>query len=90
MGKKNYRLTEKTGAVVGACVVEENEDLLLIESGGVILRTSVDSISVQGRDTQGVIIMRIEAGNRLIALQNTPRGEDESTETAKVDETAPL
>ena len=81
MGKKNYRLTEKTGAVVGACVVDENEDLLMIESGGVVLRTSVESISVQGRDTQGVIIMRIGNGNRLIALQNTPRAEEAEEET---------
>ena len=81
MGKKNYRLTEKTGAVVGACVVDENEDLLMIESGGVVLRTSVESISVQGRDTQGVIIMRISSGNRLIALQNTPRAEEAEEET---------
>ena len=80
MGKKNYRLTEKTGAVVGACVVSENEDLLMIESGGVVLRTSVENISVQGRDTQGVIIMRIGNGNRLIALQNTPRSEEETGE----------
>ena len=80
MGKKNYRLTEKTGSVVGACVVSENEDLLMIESGGVVLRTSVENISVQGRDTQGVIIMRIGAGNRLIALQNTPRSEEDVAE----------
>ena len=39
-------------SVVGACVVSDNEDLLMIESGGVILRTSVENISIQGRDTQ--------------------------------------
>ncbi len=78
MGKKNYKLTEKTGAVVGACVVEDSEDLLMIESGGVVLRTSVDSVSIHGRDTQGVIVMRISSGNRLIAVQNTPRTEQES------------
>ena len=80
MGKKNYKLTEKTGTVVGACVVADNEDLIMIESGGVILRTSVENISIQGRDTQGVIIMRIGAGNRLIALQNIPRAEEEAGE----------
>ena len=52
----------------------------MIESGGVILRTSVENISIQGRDTQGVIIMRIGAGNRLIALQNTLRAEEEAGE----------
>ncbi len=80
MGKKNYRITEKTGAVVGACVVADNEDLLMIESGGVVLRTAVDSISISGRDTQGVIIMRVNQDNRLIAVQNTLRAEEEAEE----------
>ena len=80
MGKKNYRITEKTGAVVGACVVADNEDLLMIESGGVVLRTAVDSISISGRDTQGVIIMRVNQDNRLIAVQNTLRTEEDAEE----------
>ena len=42
---------------------------MLIESGGVILRTPVQNINIYGRDTQGVILMRVEAGNRLIAVQ---------------------
>lgn len=80
-GMKNYRLTEKTGAVAGAVVVDEKDDILLIESGGVVLRTSVENISVYGRDTQGVIIMRIEDGNRVIAVQRTDGAED--TESAE-------
>ena len=50
--------------------------MLLIESGGVILRTSAASISELGRDTQGVILMRIEEGNRVIAVQATPSADD--------------
>ena len=80
-GLKNYRLTEKTGAVAGAVVVDEKDDILLIESGGVVLRTPVENISVYGRDTQGVIIMRIEDGNRVIAVQRTDGAED--TESAE-------
>ncbi len=80
-GMKNYRLTEKTGAVAGAVVVDEKDDILLIESGGVVLRTPVENISVYGRDTQGVIIMRIEDGNRVIAVQRTDGAED--TESAE-------
>ena len=76
-GKKNYRLTEKTGCVVGACVVSDDEDLLLIESGGVILRTPIESIGIYGRDTQGVILMRISEGNRLIAMQKTEHSDPE-------------
>ncbi len=76
-GKKNYRLTEKTGCVVGACVVSDDEDLLLIESSGVVLRTPVENIGIYGRDTQGVILMRISEGNRLIAMQKTEHSEPE-------------
>ena len=68
-GMRNYRLTEKTGPVAGAAVVSDTDDIMLIESGGVILRTPVQNINIYGRDTQGVILMRVEAGNRLIAVQ---------------------
>ena len=68
-GMRNYRLTDKTGPVAGAVVVSYTDDIMLIESGGVILRTPAGSINIYGRDTQGVILMRVEAGNRLIAVQ---------------------
>ncbi len=68
-GMRNYRLTDKTGPVAGAVVVSDTDDIMLIESGGVILRTPAGSINIYGRDTQGVILMRVEAGNRLIAVQ---------------------
>ncbi len=76
-GKRNYRLTEKTGLVAGATVVEDSDDILLIESSGVIIRTPVENIGIYGRDTQGVRIMRIEEGNRVIALQCTEHAETE-------------
>jgi len=76
-GKKNYHLTEKTGLVAGATVVENTDDILLIESSGVIIRTPVENIGIYGRDTQGVRIMRIEEGNRVIALQRTERTDTE-------------
>jgi len=68
-GMRNYRLTDKTGPVAGAVVVSDTDDIMLIESGGVILRTPAGSINIYGRDTQGVILMRVEAGSRLIAIQ---------------------
>ena len=75
-GKRNYHLTEKTGLVAGAVVVDESDDLLLIESGGVILRTPVRNIGIYGRDTRGVTIMRIADGNRVIALRTTDGAEE--------------
>ncbi len=76
-GMKNYRLTDKTGPVAGATVVSGEEDVLLIESGGIILRTAVEDISIYSRATQGVKLMRIEEGKRIIALQTTEKSEEE-------------
>ena len=76
IGRKNYRLTEKTGPAVAAAVVDASQDILLIESGGVVLRTPTEDIGVYGRDTQGVILMRIEKDNRLIAMQTTEHTEE--------------
>ena len=82
-GLRNYRLTEKTGLVAGAAIVDDTNDVMLIESGGVVLRTPAASINLYGRDTQGVILMRIEEGNRVIgveAISNTEETEESGEE----------
>ena len=76
-GMKGYHLTEKTGLVAGAAVVSEEDDILLIESGGVVIRMPVNSVSIYRRDTQGVILMRVEDANRVIAVQRTDAAESE-------------
>ena len=78
-GLRNYRLTGQTGLVAGAAIVDDTNDVMLIESGGVVLRTPAASINLYGRDTQGVILMRIEEGNRVIgveAISNTEETEE--------------
>ena len=75
-GKRNYRLTDKTGPVASALVVSEEDDVLLMESGGVVIRTPVRSIGIYGRDTQGVTLMRIGEGNRVIGIQRTDAAEE--------------
>ena len=75
-GLKNYNITPKTGAIAGCCVVAENDDVMLIENGGVIIRVPASSINIYKRDVQGVIVMRIEDGNELVAIQ---RVENEGT-----------
>ena len=82
-GLRNYRLTEKTGLVAGAAIVDDTNDVMLIESGGVVLRTPAASINLYGRDTQGVILMRIEEGNRVIGVEvisNTEETEESGEE----------
>ncbi len=68
-GLKNYNITPKTGRVAGCRMVSETDDVMLIENGGVIIRVPASSINVYKRDVQGVIIMRIEEGNKLVSVE---------------------
>ena len=75
-GLKNYNITPKTGKVAGCRVVDENDDVMLIENGGVIIRVPASSINIYKRDVQGVIIMRIEEGNELVSIERVPPEEE--------------
>ncbi|HBD00907.1 MAG TPA: DNA gyrase subunit A [Lachnoclostridium sp.] len=55
-----YKITEKTGDIVGAKLVEDDHDLLLITTEGIVIRISVNDISVIGRNTSGVKLMNID------------------------------
>lgn len=79
-GLRNYRLTGKTGLVAGAAIVDDTNDVMLIESGGVVLRTPAASINLYSRDTQGVILMRIEEGNRVIGVEAISNTEENGEE----------
>ena len=68
-GLKNYNLTAKTGCVAGVAIVGGDDDVMLIENGGVIIRMPVSDINIYKRDTQGVILMRVEEGNRVISIE---------------------
>ena len=75
-GLKNYNITAKTGKVAGCCLVAENDDVMLIENGGVIIRVPASDINIYKRDVQGVIVMRIEEGNQLMAVQRVAATEE--------------
>ena len=77
-GLKNYNITPKTGNVAGCCIVGENDDVMLIENGGVIIRVPANTINVYKRDVQGVIVMRIEDGNKVVAVQGVAASEEEA------------
>ena len=79
-GLKNYNITPKTGNVAGCVVVGETDDVMLIENGGVIIRVPANSINVYKRDVMGVIIMRIEDGNKLVSLECVPNADTENVE----------
>ncbi|MFI3313341.1 MAG: DNA gyrase subunit A [Eubacteriales bacterium] len=80
-GLKAYHLTEKTGLLAGVRVVDENDDVMLIEDGGVIIRMAASDINTYKRDTQGVIVMRVAEGNRVISIERVDREEEEEIET---------
>ena len=92
-GLKNYNITDKTGPVAGCRVVSERDDVMLIESGGVIIRMPAADINVYKRDTQGVILMRVEGDNRVISVERIEQeptaadGLDEAGEPEKAAET---
>ncbi|MBP3683953.1 MAG: DNA gyrase subunit A [Oscillospiraceae bacterium] len=79
-GLKNYNITAKTGIVAGCRVVADNDDVMLIENGGVIIRIPASSINVYKRDVQGVIVMRIEEGNQVVSLERVENIEEEAAE----------
>ena len=79
-GLKNYNITEKTGRIAGCRVVGENDDVMLIESGGVIIRIPASSINIYKRDVQGVIVMRIEEGNALVSMERVEADGEETAE----------
>ena len=75
-GLKNYNITAKTGPVVACRVVGDGEDVILIESGGVIIRMPASDINVYKRDTQGVILMRVEGDSQVIGVEKVDNQEE--------------
>ena len=76
-GLKGYNVTEKTGPVVGVKVVSDNDDVLVINDAGVIIRMAVSGISTYGRTAQGVKIMNLEEGVKVISFARTDHEEEE-------------
>jgi DNA gyrase subunit A len=62
------KANEKTGAVVGALTVRENDEIMMITSAGQMVRTCVRDIREAGRNTQGVKLINLEAGDKLQAI----------------------
>lgn len=73
------QVTERNGAMVGALHVVREHEIMLISSGGTLVRTPVSDISIVGRNTQGVRLIRLEEGERLVGVERieTLNGESE-------------
>ncbi|MBQ8893689.1 MAG: DNA gyrase subunit A [Clostridia bacterium] len=80
-GITNYNITEKTGKIAAIRMVEDGEDLLLVTSGGVIMRTQIEEISTLSRVTQGVRVVRLDEGVKVIDIAGAAREEEEDVPT---------
>ena len=83
-GIKAMNLTDKTGALAGQLLVNEEEDILIITDDGTVIRTPVSSISVQGRNTQGVRLMRVQENSRVVCVARA-EAEEEAPEEPEED-----
>lgn len=77
MGVFNYKLTEKTGDVAGLKAVTDDDDIMMITSDGVIIRTHTAEISTYSRQTQGVRVMKLDDGVKLVSVATTGHIDEE-------------
>ena len=80
IGLKNYNVTEKTGNIAAVKIVTGDEDVLVITDDATIIRIGVDRISLLGRATQGVRIMRLAESSRVISIETTEKNSEEESE----------
>ena len=74
---------KKTGQLIGATVVDDDDEVFLINSEGIIIRIKASDVSVLGRATQGVKIMKVDDGEKLIAMARAIKDEDDEQVEAK-------
>ena len=89
-GVIGIQTSERNGPVISAIQVRETDDIMLISDGGTLVRTSVEQVSVMGRNTQGVTLIRLRNDEALVGLarikedsdaDDDPSGEDGPPET---------
>ena len=68
-GVISIQISERNGAVVGAVLVDDNDEVMLISTGGVLIRTAVAQIRMQGRSTQGVTLIALGEGEKLAGME---------------------
>ncbi len=78
--------SERNGAVVGAVLVNENDEIMLITNGGTLVRTRVKEISLVGRNTQGVTVIRLDKGEKVVGVDRIDGLGDEDGDIDYIDE----
>jgi DNA gyrase subunit A len=80
-GVISIQTTERNGVVVGAELVKDGDEIMLITKGGTLVRTRVDEVPVQGRNTQGVRLIRLDEDERLVGIDRFESLEDDGNGT---------
>ncbi len=84
-GVIGMQTSERNGAVVGAVQVAESDEIMLISDKGTLVRTRVDEVSVQGRNTQGVRLIRLKEGESLVGLERVEEPDEQDDTDATTD-----
>lgn len=79
-GMKAHNINDKTGPIVGSLIVEKEDDIMLLSLNGVIIRMHATGISIMGRDTQGVIAMRLNGDDKVVSIAKIYTEEDLESE----------
>ena len=80
-GVKTLQLTDRTGGIVGARLVHEDHELMVSTKQGTMIRTQVEQISVIGRNTQGVRVIRLDDGDEVTAIARIEAEVEEDEDT---------
>ena len=79
-GIKTYNISEKTGSIVGAEMVAEDDEMMIINSDGVLIRIKVGEISIFGRVTSGVKLMNVDEEVSIVSIAKITTDEENETE----------
>ena len=85
-GVRTLNITPKTGNVAAVRLVSPNHELMLVSEDGILIRTKVDSISLLGRNTQGVTVMKVGEGDRVASIANFDPGDSRRRRAARRDQ----
>jgi DNA gyrase subunit A len=87
-GMKTANITERNGALVGLATVRGDEDIMMINDAGVIIRFAVADVSETGRSTQGVRLMRMTNGAKVVTMSIVDPEEEDVEADTTVENTA--
>ena len=85
-GVKCYKITEKTGNVVGVKAVDEDNEIMIINTEGIIIRMKCDGISELGRVTSGVKLINLPEGDKVACIAKVRRGDESEDDLVEPEE----